>query len=390
MAQYFWIGVNENDQTGVDFNSFVDIPAHMKGMIYFNADTVRYSFNDEKRIVTGVMIAANQPIYRWDKDLGDHYVIFKAETIELIRKKFFKNGFNQNLNLMHDPKKVQKGAVLVDSYIASNSDPKLPNIPEAFEAMHLQDGSWIGSYFIEDDALWEKVKQGQFGGFSVEGWFEKIKINFKTNMNKQTKSIWDLFRGEEPKKEVFAQAVTAAGVAVFYEGDLIEGTAVFIELEGERIPAPEGEHELTLEDGSVKVITLDSNGIITAVVDIETMEPEEEAVESENEFEAIPAEQVSEALEKATEIIAEQTGLEMGAAYDVATLVVNAINEMKVDVADAMRKQTSEINDRFIAMEKEITSLKAEIEVNNKGEKFGAAPKAATSVATSYRDLLKK
>jgi hypothetical protein len=63
---------------------------------------------------------------------------------------------------------------------------------------------------------------------------------------------------------------------------------------------------------------------------------------------------------------------------------------MKVDVADAMRKQTSEINDRFIAMEKEITSLKAEIEVNNKGEKFGAAPKAATSAATSYRDLLKK
>jgi len=351
MAQYFWIGVNENDQTGVDFNSFVDIPAHMKGMIYFNADTVRYSFNDEKRIVTGVMIAANQPIYRWDKDLGDHYVIFKAETIELIRKKFFKNGFNQNLNLMHDPKKVQKGAVLVDSYIASNSDPKLPNIPEAFEAMHLQDGSWIGSYFIEDEALWEKVKQGQFGGFSVEGWFEKIKINFKSNMNKQTKSIWDLFRGEEPKKEVFAQAVTAEGVAVFYEGDLIEGTAVFIELEGERIPAPEGEHELTLEDGSVKVITLDSNGIITAVADVETMEPEDEEV-----------------------------------AEEVAT----EGEELRAEVAEAMRKQTAEIHERFMAMEAEIARLKSEIEVNNKGEKFGAAPKAATSAATSYRDLLKK
>ncbi|MCE3013648.1 MAG: hypothetical protein LW878_11345, partial [Proteobacteria bacterium] len=73
-------------------------------------------------------------------------------------------------------------------------------------------------------------------GFSVEGWFDKVKI--KTDkMNKQKTSIWDLFTKGKPAAEAFAQAVTAEGVAVFYEGDLIEGTAVFIELEGERIPA---------------------------------------------------------------------------------------------------------------------------------------------------------
>jgi hypothetical protein len=393
MAQYFWIGVNENDETGIDFNSFVDVPAHMKGMIHFSKEAVRYSFNDEKRMVTGVMIAANQPIYRWSPELGDHYVIFKADTIDLIRRKFFKNGYSNNLNVMHDPKQVQKGVTLVDSYIVSSTDPKLPKVPEALSAMNLQDGTWIASYFVENDELWNQVKEGKFGGFSVEGWFEKVKINTKNKMNKQKKSIWDLFTKGSPVAEKFAEAVTAEGVAVFYEGELAEGTAVFVELEGERIPAPEGEHELTLEDGTVKVITLNSDGVITAVVDVEaeveTTEVEA-SVEAENEFQAIPAEQVSEALETATEIIADKTGLEMGEAYDIATLVVNAINEIKVEVADAMRKQTSEIHNRFIEMEEKFNSMKSEMNTIQKGEKFGASPKAASSHVSSYRDLLNK
>lgn len=357
MAQYFWIGVNENDETGIDFNSFVDVPAHMKGMIHFSKEAVRYSFNDEKRMVTGVMIAANQPIYRWSPELGDHYVIFKADTIDLIRRKFFKNGYSNNLNVMHDPKQVQKGVTLVDSYIVSSTDPKLPNVPEALSAMNLQDGTWIASYFVENDELWNQVKEGKFGGFSVEGWFEKVKINTKNKMNKQKKSIWDIFRGDDVQvAEKFAEAVTAEGVAVFYEGELAEGTAVFVELEGERIPAPEGEHELTLEDGTVKVITLNSDGVITSVVDVEAVAEEPVVVDE-----------------------------------------MESSDEMRAEVAEAMRKQTSEIHDRFSALEarfsaleKENQSLKSEIETIQKGEKFGASPKAASSHVSSYRDLLNK
>ncbi len=251
--------------------------------------------------------------------------------------------------------------------------------------MNLQDGSWIASYHIENDELWSKVKEGKFGGFSVEGWFDKVKI--KTDkMNKQKTSIWDLFTKGKPAAEAFAQAVTAEGVAVFYEGDLIEGTAVFIELEGERIPAPEGEHELTLEDGSVKVITLNSDGVITAVADVETMTDES----NEEGFEAIPADQVADALEAATEIIAEKTGLEMGEAYDIATLVVNAINEMRTEVADAMRQQTAEIHNRFVEMESQFKAMQSEMATIQEGEKFGAAPKKASTPAPSYRDLLNK
>ena len=114
MIPFYKIVVNEHDDTGVDFNAFVDAPAHMKGFIAFGKDQVRYSFNDEKRIVTGVMISTGTPIYRADEQFGEHYVIFDAPTVDMIRKKFFKQGYNQNVNADHDPNKVIDGATLLD------------------------------------------------------------------------------------------------------------------------------------------------------------------------------------------------------------------------------------------------------------------------------------
>lgn len=373
---FYKIVVNENDETGVDFNAFVDAPAHMKGFIAFN-DAVRYSFNDEKRIVTGVMISTGTPIYRRDEQMGEHYVVFDAPTVDIIRKKFFKQGYNTNLNEDHDPNKVTQGATLIDSYIVSNSDPKLPSVPEAFEHMKLQDGSWIASYFVSDDALWNGVKEGKFNGFSVEGWFDKKQINIKhegmqlakgkfnqvtsitkwdvaidqkeikegekltrtdsfdgkvirleqgeyttkegvnilvdadgvvqkmgfkdqqnkSKMKNKNKSILDKVKAlfEDEEKQKFAEATTAEGVVVMYDGELAVGTQVFIEAEGEQMPAPEGDHQLTLEDGSVKLITLDGSGVVATVEDFK----EEESAAEESEM----SEEVMAAMElMATEI----------------------------------------------------------------------------------------
>ena len=349
MANYYKIVVNENDETGVDFNAFVDVPAHLKGFIAFGSDeSIRYNFNDEKRIVTGVMIAADYPIIRFDRNIGEHYVLFDAPTIDIIRKKFFKNGFVQNLNRAHDPSKVTDGATLIDSYIVSATDPKLPNVPEVFEHMNLADGSWIASYFVHDDKLWEEVKNGTFRGFSVEGIFDKKKINVKTNMKKEKKSFWELAFGAAPKKEVFSEATTADGVVVFWEGDLAEGTEVQVELNGERVVAPEGEHELTLEDGSVVVISVDGMGIVTAIVPV-----------------------------------------------NVDTVLSN--EDLKSEIAASVAEFALATNERFNAIEEvnatlvaDNTALRAELDNLKKGDKFGATPKKTGSEEVSYKTLLKK
>ena len=41
------------------------------------------------------------------------------------------------------------------------------------------DGSWFGSFKIEDDNVWQMVKDGDIKGFSVEGIFEYTKKESK-------------------------------------------------------------------------------------------------------------------------------------------------------------------------------------------------------------------
>jgi len=306
MIPFYKIVVNEGDDTGVNFSAFVGSPAHMKGFISFDKDAVRYTFNEEKRTVTGVMISVGTPIYRNNEQFGEHYVLFDAPTVERIRRKFFKNGFSQNVNLEHDEAKVTNGATLIDSYLISNSDTKLPTSPEAFSHMKLMDGSWIASYYITDDKMWEEAKSGKYTGFSVEGFFDVIQIKVKEKvkhkqMSNKNKTIWEAVKaafsadGAEPQK--FAEATTADGVVVMYDGELAEGSQLFVESEGEQLPAPEGEHELTLEDGSIKIVSLDGSGIVTAIADLEGGEPDEEAMKAE----------VMEAITKATKAMATAT-----------------------------------------------------------------------------------
>jgi len=280
------IVVNEKDETGVDFNAMVDRPAHMKGWISFS-DAANYSVNEEKRMVTGVMISVGTPIYRRDDQYGEHLVIFDAKTVDVIRKKFFKNGFNQNLNAMHDANQViRDGVTLIDSYVISNSDPKMPKAPAAFDKMRLMDGTWIACYYVEDDQVWADVKAGKYTGFSVEGWFDKRAIKAKnTNKfdkmsGKNKKTIWDRF-GIGSKKETFTEATTADGTILFYEGELAVGTAITVEVEGEKVPAPEGEHEVTLADSTVKIVTLDGTGTVTEIADFMAEDMEDAAAVGE-------------------------------------------------------------------------------------------------------------
>lgn len=344
MIPYFKIQVSEADELGVDFNSFVDVPAHLKGFLAFGKEE-RYNFNDEKRIVTGVMISAGTPIYRNSKEMGEHYVVFDAETIDIIRKKFFKNNYTQNVNLNHNEKDITNGATLIDSYIVSNSNQKYPNIPQAFESQKLKDGSWIASYYVTDDVLWDNVKSGKFNGFSVEGWFDKVKVNIKkkNKMKKERKSIWDMF-GLAPEKSKFTEATTADGVIVMYDGELVEGTVLTTDLEGEQLPLQAGEYQLILADEKVVIIVVDEAG---AVVTVEDFNPDADA----------PADDANE--------------------------------EMKKQVAEAMKNVVTDVDERFKKLETENTELKAKLEAINEGEKFKANPKKEVK-PTSRRDLLNK
>jgi hypothetical protein len=275
--------VNEDDETGVYFNAFVDRPAHKKGWDMFNFEEQSFSVDEEKRIVTGVLISVGTPIYRRGNGL-EHYAIINEESASVIVQKCFTNNFSSSTNANHTEELI-KGAKMVALYQVSKSNPKLPNVPEAFANQNLQDGSVIVSYKITDDKVWNDAKNGKFNGFSAEGIFEKVPVKVKSkfsNMIKKTKTIWEYFGLVSSK---FEEATTKDGVVVFYDGELAVGTPVFIELEGVRSPAPVGTHELTLKDGSVKIIVLDASGMVQSIEDFKQDEPAgNEAPVTQGEF----------------------------------------------------------------------------------------------------------
>ena len=110
-------------------------------------------------------------------------------------------------------------------------------------------------------------------------------------MSKPKKSIFDFFKKDEEIKVMFAEITTIDGVVMQYEGDLVEGSAVFVlDAEGNQIPAPEGQYQVELE--GIKIVNVDVNGIVTAIEDVAVEEEpmSEEPVNemmSKQEFDAI-------------------------------------------------------------------------------------------------------
>ena len=266
--------INEFDETGVDINSFVDAPAHMRIFDTYGKKKVNFAINEEKRIVTGVFILANFLIYRRDEQLGEHYVKFSPEEIWKIRNKFFKNKYNVNTNVQHAT--MVEGAILVDSYIVHSTDPRFPKVPEILAKQKVNDGSWVGSYYIENEALWQDCKNGIFKGFSVEGYFDKVQIKIKTNMknNKKTSFFKNIF-GADNVPEAMSDVTTVDGIVLSYEGDLAVGTAMMIDAEGQPIAATEGDHQIEV-DGKTYAISLDAEGVITSMEEVTAMSEEAE------------------------------------------------------------------------------------------------------------------
>jgi len=138
-----------------------------KSFIKFSADT-------EKRIISGPLMVADLPIYRRTED-EEYYGVFQKEDIYNLRNKFFKQGKSNLVNEMHDSNKMIDGVYMIESFLID--EKRGINAPTGY---NLTDGSWFGSYKIDNDEVWNDfIKSGEFKGFSVEGIFNTVKIDEK-------------------------------------------------------------------------------------------------------------------------------------------------------------------------------------------------------------------
>ena len=124
--------------------------------------------NEEQHIISGPLMLADTPIYRSNSKFGEHYVTFSPETIKDIAIKFSKKGYQKNVNLMHDANMQVDGLVMFESFIVDKARGILPMA--GYE--DAKDGSWFGSFYVENEQVWKLIKEGKVKGFSVEGYFD--------------------------------------------------------------------------------------------------------------------------------------------------------------------------------------------------------------------------
>lgn len=137
--------------------------------------------DEDQRIVSGPLMIADLPIYRKDEE-GEYYVMFTGEQIKKIVQRFFKKGYQAKVNIEHG--KAAEGVYMFESYIIDKE--RGVNPPKGFE--DVADGSWFGSFKVENEKLWDQVKAGTFKGFSVEGLFRYEKAGMIVQKEEQIMS----------------------------------------------------------------------------------------------------------------------------------------------------------------------------------------------------------
>lgn len=147
---------------GVFAVSFVRSPAVKINALTFE---INKSNNEEKRLVVAPLITANNPIFRRDEVRGEHYVIFTKELISDVIEKLSKEGNELKYNIYHSGKLIT-GVFMIESYQVDLDRGVRP--PENID---VEDGTWIATFKIENEDLWNLIKDEKVKGLSIEGNF---------------------------------------------------------------------------------------------------------------------------------------------------------------------------------------------------------------------------
>jgi Putative phage serine protease XkdF len=175
--------IREDDpNSGVEFVALVDDPAIKLNWQAFKEHKQQFQVvSEDKQIISGALMVADMPIYRKGNtpELPEYYCVFDSPTINQIVKKFFKEKRSSSVNLMHEPDMKVNDVYMYESFIIDTE--RGINPPKGFEG--LANGSWFGTFKVDNPTVWEQVKNGTFKGFSVEGFFETDKSKESKMMN---------------------------------------------------------------------------------------------------------------------------------------------------------------------------------------------------------------
>ena len=246
--------------------SLVDLPAVESDFQKFGKRTLVKMADEERRLIVGVVMRADFPIYRVDAIHGEYYTKFSKGTIRAMAEKYLAENRQNRVNLMHCGEEV-RGVQMVQLFI---KDSEKGIAPAGFE--DIEDGSLFAEFHISDDEIWGWIKEGILRGFSLEGFFtmeeSEIEENMKINFEKVKATLAKIV-------SKFAQITTDQGVLTCDGEPEVGKDVYFLEESGEVTDANDGEYKA--EDGRI-IVVVDSK--ISEIREPEQTEPETSEVEA--------------------------------------------------------------------------------------------------------------
>lgn len=135
--------------------------------------------NEEKHMLYGVALRADFPIYRcYGKD--EFYLTFDANAIERLVNKFMSNYGQKSFTIDH--MEPAEGIVITESWLVKDTENDKSN---ALGLENVSEGSWIIGCKINNDEIWQSIKEGRWHGFSIESWIDMEEIEEFKKINKK-------------------------------------------------------------------------------------------------------------------------------------------------------------------------------------------------------------
>lgn len=341
--------IDSTDETGMFVVSLVDAPAVEKNFVAFKDNKKVFSYsiaNEEQQKVFGLVMEANKPIYRVDESGFEYYITYNRKTIEMMAEKYFKLGFQNNVDTMHNFD-LEDGIILTQMFI---KDSEKGVNPIGFEDVN--DGSLFAEYHIENADIWNAIKEGTFKGFSLAGQFyikeaQEVKEAYnKKDNNKLQMKINKVKAMLRKLLAQFGEVATDKGTILWDgEEDLKEGDSVYsLDESGNQIALEDGEY--ITEDK--KVITIQEGKVLSIVDTAAEVDGEEKPIEG--------AEEGNEGSEGA-----EETGTTETVETAIAELrkEVDELYKLVDSILEKIGESRKEADERFSKLEKQSASKSA-------------------------------
>jgi hypothetical protein len=166
--------------------SIVEAPAVETLFMKFSKDEKKkYSFSipivGDKQIVYSAALIPNKLILRQYEDTGEYYqVYFSEDTVAKCSEVYLRNNFN-SFTIGHE--NSISDIYITESWIIDSEKDKAYSL--GFEG--LPKGTWMVAAKIDNKIIWEKVKNGELNGWSIESFFSESfsKISSKKEFSKE-------------------------------------------------------------------------------------------------------------------------------------------------------------------------------------------------------------